>query len=332
MTTTANLAITHIAAGQNNKEITANEAFERIEDAITEEASISVAAGNVVLTQEAVRLAPSLVVTGASVAGRTVTLPTVKRALVLSASAANTQSVAFVRGTTSLAFAPGETAVAYMDGTANGLRIIGARSTATVGGLLAANNLADLANANTALTNLGGTTTGKALFVATDAAAARTAIGFDEAAQDAVAAILFPGPGISVVYDDTGNSLTVSVVAIGQPEALGFALSDEATALTVGTDKVPVRMPYAFNLSAVRLSLGAVSTSGAVEVDVKEAGVSIFSTRPTIDAGEDTSTTAATPAVISDTALADDARIAFDIVQAGTNAKGLKIWLIGTRA
>jgi hypothetical protein len=47
--------------------------------------------------------------------------------------------------------------------------------------------------------------------------------------------------------------------------------------------------------------------------------------------GEKTSTTAATPAVISDSALADDAEITIDIDGAGTGAKGLKVYLIGTR-
>jgi hypothetical protein len=43
--------------------------------------------------------------------------------------------------------------------------------------LLAANNLSDLANADTALGNLGGTTLGKSLFKAATAAAARTSAG-----------------------------------------------------------------------------------------------------------------------------------------------------------
>ena len=42
-------------------------------------------------------------------------------------------------------------------------------------------NLSDLSNADTALTNLGGTTVGTAVFKATDAATARTAIGAQEA-------------------------------------------------------------------------------------------------------------------------------------------------------
>jgi len=59
----------------------------------------------------------------------------------------------------------------------------------------------------------------------------------------------------------------------------------------------------------------------------------ILSTKLTIDNTEKTSTTAATAAVISDTALADDAEITIDIDQIGDGtAKGLKITLIGTRA
>ena len=48
---------------------------------------------------------------------------------------------------------------------------------------------------------------------------------------------------------------------------------------------------------------------------------------------EKTSTTAATPAVISDSAIADDAEITVDIDQIGSGnaGKGLKVWLIGSR-
>ena len=52
----------------------------------------------------------------------------------------------------------------------------------------------------------------------------------------------------------------------------------------------------------------------------------------TIDNTEKTSTTASTPAVISDSSLADDAEITIDIDQVGDGtAKGLKVTLIGTR-
>jgi hypothetical protein len=117
-------------------------------------------------------------------------------------------------------------------------------------------------------------------------------------------------------------------------ESIIVAASDETTALTAGAAKVTFRMPYAFTLTGVRCSLTTAQTSGSIfTVDVNEAGTSVLSTKLTIDNTEKTSTTAATAAVISDAALADDAEITVDIDQAGDGtAKGLKVALIGTRA
>lgn len=116
-----------------------------------------------------------------------------------------------------------------------------------------------------------------------------------------------------------------------QKEVLMFAVSDETTAITTGTAKLTFRMPFAMTLTEVRANLNTVSSSGTPTVDINESGVTILSTKLTIDATELTSTTAAVPAVISDAALADDAEITVDIDVAGTGAKGLKIALIGTR-
>jgi len=115
---------------------------------------------------------------------------------------------------------------------------------------------------------------------------------------------------------------------------IGFALSDETTAIAVGTSKVTFRMPFAMTLTAVRASVATAPTGASVIVDINEAGVSILSTKLSIDATEKTSTTAATPAVISDAALADDAEITMDIDQVGSTiaGAGLKVWLIGYRS
>jgi hypothetical protein len=85
-------------------------------------------------------------------------------------------------------------------------------------------------------------------------------------------------------------------------------------------------------LTAVRASLTTAQASGAIfTVDINESGSTILSTKLTIDNTETTSTTAATPAVISDTALADNAVITIDIDQIGDGAAaGLKVYLIGT--
>lgn len=114
-------------------------------------------------------------------------------------------------------------------------------------------------------------------------------------------------------------------------ESIIIAVGDETTAITTGNAKVTFRMPYAFTLTSVRASLTTASSSGIPTVDINEGGVSILSTKLTIDANEKTSTTAATAAVISDTSLADDAEITIDIDVAGTGAAGLKVYLIGRR-
>ena len=117
-------------------------------------------------------------------------------------------------------------------------------------------------------------------------------------------------------------------------QSIIVAASDETTVLTTGAAKVTFRMPYAFTLAAVRASLTTAQASGSIfTVDINEGGTTILSTKLTIDNTEKTSTTAATPAVISDTSLANDAEITIDIDQIGDGtAKGLKITLIGTRA
>jgi len=115
-------------------------------------------------------------------------------------------------------------------------------------------------------------------------------------------------------------------------ESFIAAASDETTALTAGTDKVTFRMPYAFTLTSVTASLTTAGTgANLVTVDIHESGTTILSTKITIDATETTSTTAATPPVISDTALASDAEMTVDIdqIDSGGVSAGLKVTLIG---
>ena len=90
-------------------------------------------------------------------------------------------------------------------------------------------------------------------------------------------------------------------------------------------------MPHALEITEIRASLSTASSVGTVEVDINEGGATILSTKLTIDAGETTSVTAATPVVISDTTLADNAEISIDIDNAGTSADaiGLKVYIIG---
>lgn len=144
--------------------------------------------------------------------------------------------------------------------------------------------------------------------------------------------------GVVVPTISSSNTLTNKTIDVTDnvianfPVLIGVALSDETTAITTGTAKVTIRAPYAFTLTAVRASLTTASSSGTPTVDINESGTTVLSTKLSIDANEKTSTTAASAAVISDSSIADDAEITFDIDTAGTGATGLKVWLIGTRS
>lgn len=130
------------------------------------------------------------------------------------------------------------------------------------------------------------------------------------------------------VWEDIGALSTPNPT-----ESIIIACSDEVSDLTSGTTKTTFRMPYAFTLSDVRASVATPPSGSNVTVDINENGSSILSTKLSIDAGEKTSTTAATPAVISDSSLADDAEMTIDIdaVGSATPGTGLKVTLIGTQ-
>lgn len=80
-----------------------------------------------------------------------------------------------------------------------------------------------------------------------------------------------------------------------------FAASDETSNLVVDlvnpayTDYIP----YAISLSSILINVNVAPTGSAIEVDLKKNGTSIFSTKITIDATENTSLTAAVPYVLT---------------------------------
>lgn len=130
------------------------------------------------------------------------------------------------------------------------------------------------------------------------------------------------------------KSASATALALRPQEVFIFALSDETTALTTGVGKLTVRWPYAFTVTAVRSSVTTAPTGSTLIVDINESGTTILSTKLSIDASEKTSTTAATAAVISDTAIADAAEVTFDIDQVGSTiaGAGLKVYVYGYRS
>ena len=139
------------------------------------------------------------------------------------------------------------------------------------------------------------------------------------------------GAGDYLAVADASDSNNPKKVKL--PVELGLACSDETTAISTGTAKLTFRMPHAMTLTEVRANVQTAPAGSTIIIDINEGGSSILSTKLTIDASEKTSTTAATPAVISDTALADDAEMTIDFDQVGSSTAGVgvKIWLIGYR-
>ena len=135
--------------------------------------------------------------------------------------------------------------------------------------------------------------------------------------------------GFTGAYDDLSGAPSG-----GTEDIYIIACSDETTALTTGTAKVTFRMPAAGTLTGVKATVTTAPAGSDLIVDINEAGTSVLSTKLSIDDGEKTSETAATPPVISDSALADDAEITIDIDQvgSGTAGAGLKITLYVTRS
>ena len=115
---------------------------------------------------------------------------------------------------------------------------------------------------------------------------------------------------------------------------IGIACSDETTDLETGVSKVTFRMPFAMTLLEVRSNVNTAPIGSKIIVDINKGGVSILSTKLTIDDGEETSVSAIIPTVISDSSILDDDEITIDIDQKGslTAGKGLKVWLIGKEA
>lgn len=140
--------------------------------------------------------------------------------------------------------------------------------------------------------------------------------------------------GTGFVKATSGVYSTDANPTAGLPFELVVACSDLTTALTTGTAKNTFPWPRSVTLSSVHAFLVTPQTSGSIfTVDVNEAGVSILSTKITIDNTETDSTTAATAPVLSDTGLAAMAKITVDIDQVGDGtAKGLYLVFVGVYA
>lgn len=121
MSGTTNLNLIYVQAAQNLKEVTLSEMMDRVDDVLTETLAISVSGGNATPTAAQIRECFLVLISGATVAGRTVTLPVMKKPTFFRLDPASTKSVSIVRGTTSYVLYPGAVLRLMTDGTTNGM-------------------------------------------------------------------------------------------------------------------------------------------------------------------------------------------------------------------
>ena len=149
-------------------------------------------------------------------------------------------------------------------------------------------------------------------------------------------------------YDASGNPAVVATGTAGQrltangagaaptfeSEALRIPIffSDQSTDWTTGL-KVTFTWRFgAATLSSTPIDCVTAPTGSAAQFDVKKNGTTIYSTKPTIDASETSTDTAATPAVISTTSLANGDIVTIHIDQIGSSdaGQGGVITFVGT--
>ena len=115
-----NLAITHVASAQNQKEITINDAVDALDRAITDVMALDFAGGTTSLSAAQLRAAAAFQPLAALSGPATLGLPQFRRVFVL----INTDGsfpITVERGDTGIVVEPGETAVLICDGSPDGV-------------------------------------------------------------------------------------------------------------------------------------------------------------------------------------------------------------------
>ena len=111
--------------------------------------------------------------------------------------------------------------------------------------------------------------------------------------------------------------------------------SDEFTPISLGGPKTTFRAPYQLDLTTgyIRCSLTNAPVGAAFIVDVTMNGVTMFSSLLQIDDGMKTSVGSAVPAVLSITAVPDDAEFLVYVTQVGSTVAGtgLKVAVTGIK-
>ena len=116
---TPNLAIPHIAAAQNQKEVTANDAFDRLDEAISGRLTVDLAASDVTLTASQFRRHVAFAAVNVT-SGRELVLPAIRR-LFLVDNSAGAAALVVRQGSTTVSVPAGASQLLHTTGTTGGL-------------------------------------------------------------------------------------------------------------------------------------------------------------------------------------------------------------------
>ena len=119
-----NLAVAHVAASQNQKEVTINDAIDALDRAMTDTLALDLSAGSLSLTAAQLRSAFVLRPAGALTGPASILVPQIRRVFAL----VNTDSafaVTVERGASAIVVQPGEGALLISEGSPNGLFRVG---------------------------------------------------------------------------------------------------------------------------------------------------------------------------------------------------------------
>ena len=138
----------------------------------------------------------------------------------------------------------------------------------------------------------------------------------------------------NLFFSNTRANGTISAnVQHSMQQHMVVALSGSTDNVFASANVLVMRAPVPMTLYQLpRISVLEAPTGDTIEVGIQVNNSDILSTNLTIDANETTSTTAATPAVLSSTTIADDAEIQFDVNKVGSTlpGKALKLTLYYT--
>jgi hypothetical protein len=119
-----NLAIVHVAASQNQKEVTINDAIDALDRAMTDTLALDLSTSPLVLTATQLRAAMVLRPAAALVGPASILVPQIRRLFAL-LNTDSTFAITVERGASAIAVQPGESALLICDGNPDGLSRVG---------------------------------------------------------------------------------------------------------------------------------------------------------------------------------------------------------------